>query len=64
MLLEAISHADRGKDSSASGGRVRTRLVGCCFVIYFFQVAFRNKKKKKKGGEEDVRYPISFWVLG
>lgn len=51
MLLEAISHADRGKDSSASGGRVRTRLVGCCFVIYFFQVAFRNKKKKKKGGE-------------
>lgn len=43
MLLEAIPHADRGKDS-ASGGWVRTHLVGCCFVIFFFQVAFENKR--------------------
>lgn len=35
MLLEAIPQADRGKDS-ASGGWVRTHLVGCCFVIFFF----------------------------
>lgn len=43
MLLEAIPHADRGKDS-ASGGWVQTHLVGCCFVIFFFQVAFENKR--------------------
>lgn len=43
MLLEAMSYTDSGKDS-ASGGWVWTHLVGCCFVIYFFQVAFENKK--------------------
>lgn len=42
MLLEAIPHADRGKDS-ASGGWVRTHLVGCCFVIFFFKLLLKIK---------------------
>lgn len=41
MLLEAMSHADSGKDS-ASGGWVQTHLVGCCFVIYIFSSCFRK----------------------